>query len=281
MNEQEVIKTEVTNPEVTNTDPPEETVGDIMQKASGDGIKFWVIVVSALVYLAGIVYAEVHGLTMLQRGVVAEMRIWAQMGMIAAGISAVLFPVALKVWTIEAKQRIAAYMFYVLDFAFLAFNAFTDFNMNAGQTLAPWAVTYTTYILPASPVIVGAMWAILWELDPNVKQKVLALTLRAAMKEKMARKVADAAKGQNVTAVVNAAAEREVERALTELFGAPVTAYKMDATEYTRPRGLLQSFFDGLYGLGQRVLLSGMPSSSTPSPSTKQDQEQEQENPKR
>ena len=76
---------------------PEETVGDIMQKASGESIKFWVIVVSAIIYLAGIVYAEVHGLTMLQNGVAPDMRFWAGLGMVAAGLSAVLFPVALKV----------------------------------------------------------------------------------------------------------------------------------------------------------------------------------------
>src|SRR5688572_7816123 len=114
----EPITTNTQQEEITTaapaSDPPEDTVGDIMQKASGEGIKFWVIVVSAIIYLAGIVYAEVHGLTMLQKGVVPEMRIWAQMGMIAAGLSAVLFPIALKVWTIESKQRLAAYMFYVM-----------------------------------------------------------------------------------------------------------------------------------------------------------------------
>lgn len=257
----EPTTTEPTTTEPTHSDPPEETVGDIMQKASGEGIKFWVIVVSALIYLAGIVYAEVHGLTMLKNGVVPEMRVWATLGMVAAGLSAVLFPIALKVWTIEAKQRLAAYAFYALDFAFLAFNAFTDFSGNTGQTLAPWAQSYVTYILPASPVILSMMWAILWELDPAVKAKILALTLRAAMREKMSRKVADAAKGQNVTAVVNAAAEREVQRALTELFGAPVTAYTMNATDFeNRPRGVFQSFLDGLYGLAQRVFTSGMPS---------------------
>ncbi len=250
---------------------PEETVGDIMQKASGEGIKFWVIVVSALIYLAGIVYAEVHGLTMLQNGVVPEMRIWATMGMIAAGLSAVLFPIALKVWTIEAKQRLAAYAFYALDFGFLAFNAFTDFNVNSGGQLAPWAINYTTYLLPASPVILSMMWAILWELDPNVKQKILALTLRAAMKEKMARKVADAAKGANVTATVNAAAEREVERALTELFGTPAKRasnyYVIEADQRPTVGGLARSFLDGWLRRAQSMIMSDMPTQSAPSDS--------------
>lgn len=239
-------------------EPPEETVGDIMQKSGSEALKWVVIVLSAGVYLAGIVYAEVHGLTMLQKGVAPEMRFWAGAGMVAAGVSAILYPIALKSWAIEAKHRIATTAFYVLDFAFLAFNAFTDFNTNAGQQLAPWAMTYTTYILPASPVIVAAMWAILWELDPAVKQKVLALTLRMAMREKMARKVADAAKGQNVSAVVNAAAEREVERALTELFGQPVrpvAGYVMNEAERPTIGGLVSSFFGSLLKRAQSALL--------------------------
>src|SRR5829696_8554413 len=106
-------------------DPPEETVGDIMQKMSGEGLKWLVIVVSAIIYLAGIVYAEVHGLSMLQKGVEPDMRIWAGMGMVAAGLSAILFPIALQVWAIEARHRLVTILFYAADFAFLAFNAFT------------------------------------------------------------------------------------------------------------------------------------------------------------
>src|SRR5687768_8443723 len=129
-------------------DPPEETVGDILQKMGGEGLKWVVIVVSAIIYLAGIVYAEVHGLSMLTKGVEPDMRIWAGVGMIAAGLSAVLFPIALQVWAIEARHRIVTILFYAADFAFLAFNAFTDFNTETGQQLAPWAQSYVTYILP-------------------------------------------------------------------------------------------------------------------------------------
>jgi hypothetical protein len=84
----------------------------------------------------------------------------------------------------------------------------------------------------------------------------LQLSLRAAMREKMARKVADAAKGANVTATVNAAAEQEVERALTELFGYPVkpaAGYVMDTTQ--RPGimgGLARNFFGLLSSLVSR-----------------------------
>jgi hypothetical protein len=253
----------------TPHDPPEETVGDIMKKSSGEGVKFWVIVVSVIVYLAGVVYAEVHGLTMLTKGVAPDMRIWAQLGMIAAGISAVALPVALKVWTIESKQRLGAYMFYALDFAFLVFNAFTDFNVQTGQQLLPWAQAYVSYVLPASPIIVAAFWALIWELDPTVKESVLKLSLRAAMKQKLAHKVAEAARGANVTARVSEAADQEVERALTELFGQPVTAYRVDTTAQAGASvgGLLRSFFGSLLERAQRAYLSDMPSQPQPSPS--------------
>ena len=283
MEANEEIKQQETAQEVQQTalpDPPEETVGDIMTKASGEGWKWLVVVASAFVYLAGIVYAEVHGLTMLQKGVVPEMRFWAGMGMIAAGVSAVLFPIALKTWAIEARHRIVTTLFYALDFAFLAFNAFTDFNTNAGQQLAPWAVTYVTYILPASPVVVAAMWAVLWELDPHVRQKILQLTLRAAMREKMARKVADAARGQNVTQVVNAAAEREVERALTELFGAPVrpvSGYVMAEPKRRGLGALLTSFFDSWSKRERPTSSPAMASQSQPQPSPEDRQDQKQQ----
>ena len=254
-------------PQAINADPPEETVGDMMKKASGEGLKFWMIVISAMIYLTGIVYAEVHGLTMLQKGVAPGVRIWATLGMVAAGMTAVIMPVTLKVWTIEAKQRLFAYFFYALDFAFLIFNAFTDFNTQTGQQLAPWAQSYVTYVLPASPVVITLLWAIVWELDPSVKEKVLLLSLRAAMKQKMAQRVAEAAKGHNVSSVVNAAAEREVERALTELFGAPVSGYVMNGDDLPQRRNLLQSFFGMLSSSLQRIISMGMPSQSDNQPS--------------
>lgn len=268
-NEKEIVEPENTQ-EVTQ-EPPEETVGDIMQKAEGEGLKWLVIVISAAVYVAGIVYAEVHGLTILRNGVAPDMRFWAGMGMVAAGISAVLFPIALKVWCIEAKHRIAATLFYVLDFAFLAFNAFTDFNTNAGQPLVPWAQSYVTYVLPASPVVVAAMWAVLWELDPNVREKILKLSLRAAMKELMTRRVADAAKGQNVTKAVNEAAQKEVDRALWELFGArPAEGYYVMDEEPKRG-GLMQSFFGFLSSRAQQALSSVTGGLSQESPSEEEE----------
>ena len=257
--------TEETKKEVSqevDQDPPEETVGDIMQKASGEGLKFWVILGSVIVYVAGVVYAEVHGLNMLSKGVAPDFLVWAYVGMLALGFTALLLPLALKVWTIEARHRIGGFLFYAVDIALLGVNAFTDYGTNTGAQLATWAQIYMNYIMPATPVIAAMGWSVLWMLDPDVKDKVNRLTLRAAMKEKMSRRVAEAAKGQNVAARVNAAAEREVERALTELFGTPVTGYMMNADELPQSRGLLQSFFGMLSSRLQHAISQLTPSQS-------------------
>jgi hypothetical protein len=268
--EQEEVKQ--TESEVKQMEAPEETVGDIMQKMSGEGLKWIVIIGSIAVYVAAVVYAEVHGLNMLSRGVAPDFLVWAYVGMIALGVTALLLPLALKVWTIEAKHRIAAFLFYLVDISLLGINAFTDYGSNTGAQLASWAQLYLDYIMPATPVIAGIGWSILWMLDPDVKDAINRLTLRAAMKEKMSRKVADAAKGQNVTAAINAAAAQEVDRALYELFGArPATGYYvMDDTKHSSWGGLAASFFGWASKRVQSLVSSVTASQSTPSASDEQ-----------
>lgn len=211
MNENETTRTE-----------PAETVGDIMTEAKREAIKRIVLLLGALVYLGGLVYAEVHGLNILTKGINPEMQIWATLGMIALGISAVALPLALHVWTFDAMHRIAALVFYAIDIALLGINAFTDFNVNVGQRLAPWAQTYMTYVLPMTPVIAALGWSVLWLLDPATRALVLRQTLRASILEAKARQIANAARADGVSATVRDAAEREVHDALSELFGKPV-----------------------------------------------------------
>lgn len=264
---------EETQAQSTPGEPPEETVGDIMDKSKGEGLKWLVIVGSVIVYAAGVVYAEVHGINMLAKGVAPDFLVWAYVGMIALGITALLLPLALKVWTIEAKHRIAGFLFYAVDLALLGVNTFTDYGNNTGAQLVTWAQIYMDYIMPATPVIAALGWSMLWMLDPDVRDKINRLTLRAAMKQKMAQRVAEAAKGATVTARVNAAAEREVERALTELFGAPVTGYVMNAADMPQRRGLLQSFFDFLYSFRQPEPSGNTLTQSQPSDSSKEPQD--------
>ena len=212
---------ETTNNQQTETTTA-QSVGDIMQNGKTEAIKRLIIFIGALVYIAGIVYAESHALNILQDGVAPDFLLWAYAGMIAAGISALVLPLALHYWTFEALHRIAAFAFYGVDIALLMFNSFTDFGVNAGQTLPQWAQFYVSYILPASPVIVAMGWSILFLMDPSVKSHILKQTLQASIREALGQQMIEAAKGANVSESVKTAAQAEVNNTLKDLFGREV-----------------------------------------------------------
>lgn len=209
------MTTETKPPETVNT----HSVGDIMQEAKLAMMKRLVMLAGIVVYIAGVVYAEVHGFSLLSKGVNPEFLIWAYLGMIALGVSALALPVALHVWTFDATQRIAALAFYGVDIALLGINSFVDFETNTGQALASWAQVYADYILPATPVLCAVGWGLLFLLDPAQKLLQIQQTLKAAMQEALAQQIIEAAKGNDVTEEVKSAAKVAVTKTSRDLFG--------------------------------------------------------------
>lgn len=210
------------------TEAPGGTVGDIMQNAQNAATKKMVIFSGIGVYLAGIVYAEVHGFSILSKGVAPDFLFWAYLGMIALGVSAVALPLALHSWTFDAMHRNAALIFYVLDLALLGTNSFVDFGVNTGQALPEWADMYKTYIMPATPVIAAMGWSILFLLDPAQRMNQLKQTLRAAVQQALSQQIVQAAKSPLIAAEVARAAARAADDAVRDLFGS--------TTAIARPR---------------------------------------------
>lgn len=196
-----------------------QTVGDIMKESTQKAIRTLVILAGVAVYVAGVVYAEVHGFSILSKGVASDFLMWAYVGMVALGITAIALPLALHVWTFGAMHRIAAFIFYALDIGLLGFNSFVDFGVNTGETLPQWAQMYKDYLMPATPVVAALGWSILFLLDPATKALIQKHTLRASIRESLSQQIIQAAKSSNVTGRVNAAARLEVDDALTSLFG--------------------------------------------------------------
>jgi hypothetical protein len=196
-----------------------QSAGDIMAEGTQRALKKIVIFLGILVYLAGVVYAEVHGFSVLSKGVDPDFIVWASLGMVALGVSAIALPLALHVWAFEAMHRIAAFVFYAVDIALLGINSFVDFGVNTNEALPQWAQLYADFVMPATPVIAAVGWSILFLLDPATKASIMAQTLRASIREALSQKIITAAKGENVTEAVNAAARLEVDKSLTDLFG--------------------------------------------------------------
>jgi hypothetical protein len=234
--------TEETNTPIEPTPTPEQeperdapagTVGDILSEAKNRSIKAIAIFASILIYLAGIAYAEAHGINMLTKGVNPDFLMWAYVGMVALGLTAIILPIALHFWTFDHLQRMVTIGFYVLDLGLLIFNAFSDYGMNTGAQLSSWEQMYVNYIMPATPILMMIGWTLIWNLDPSTKAHTLRQTLRTSIIQAKANQIAVAAKAASVSNAVNSAAEREVEDALTELFGKPVKINRNELTTKT------------------------------------------------
>jgi hypothetical protein len=88
------------------------------------------------------------------------------LGLFTLELSAVGLPLAIHFWTAPGVHRIAALAFYFVDLALLAGNAVLDFRLNAGEALTQPMRLYLDFIAPATPLVVGLMWSVLFILDP-------------------------------------------------------------------------------------------------------------------
>jgi hypothetical protein len=211
-------------------------VGEIMKEGTHRALRKIVIGGGILVYVASVVYAEVHGFSILSAGVKEDFVIWATVGMVALGITALALPLALHVWAFEHLHRLATCAFYAVDVVILGINSLVDFNVNTGQQLATWAQIYLDYILPATPVIAGIGWCILLLLDPASKAMILRHTLRESIREAKAQQIMQAANSDNVSEAVREAARAEVDSVLTELFGRKVITMRQHEAPTTTPQ---------------------------------------------
>jgi hypothetical protein len=256
--------------------PRERGVGELMKEGTRKAVAGFALLVLIAAYLAGLTYAEVHGLNLLRTGVAPDLLMWAYIGMVSLGALAIALPLLLHFHAFDPTQRLWTYIFYALDILLLGVNSFIDFSGNNGRELVQWAQMYRDYILPSTPVIASVMATVLLLLDPHTKALVLRHTLRAAMVQKQADKVIEAANDPRVNATIDAAAGEEVTRAMEDLFGyriTPIQGYVMDTTQPKR-LSLAARFFDYLYERVTRALSSDTPGQSQPSPSDEPSQDQ-------
>jgi len=184
------------------------TVGDVMSKAKAKALKSLAIVAGVLVYAAMLAYTGVHNYTLLTAGVQDDLLLWAIVGVVALEISAAALPIALHYWTHAPLQRFAALAFYAVDLALLWLNVVLDFARVAGgmATMPAWASLYLDFIAPATPLVAGMGWSLLWLLDPAQQERATLEALAASTRQVLAERVTEAAKSADVEALVQAAA---------------------------------------------------------------------------
>lgn len=203
------------------------SVGNEMNEGRMKAIKGFLLFASILVYLAGIMYAEVHGFSLLSKGINPDLMMWAIIGMFALGITAIALPAGLHFWFHAPQQKLFAYGFYLLDLTLLFFNAVANNAWTRGTDMPFWLSLYMIYVVPATPVICALGWSIIWILDPSSKERSMIESLRASARETLARKVAIAANNADINKQVDAAAQAMAASIISQTLGASLSVTRI------------------------------------------------------
>lgn len=204
------------------TEATETTVGDMMTKQNKDITKILTYALGALVYLSGVLYAEAHGFAMLSKGVSAEFMIWAVLGMVAVGITALVLPIMLLQVIKDPLQWIMCLIFYAVDVAIMCVNAAVDFMGNTGGALPSWGMLYISWILPLTPVIVSAGWMVDFLLDPDIRQRIKLASVQAAIQTSRLNKAIKHASTEEAGATIDGQAAMDAQDLLADALGHPV-----------------------------------------------------------
>lgn len=211
--------------------------GNYMQTGKDQAVQSLVSFCGVLVYVAGVVYAEVHGYALLIRGVDPQFVLWSTVGIVGLGISALFLPLGLHYSFHAPLQRIAAFCFYGVDLGLLVFNALVDyaFKTGTGEALPGWLLAYMEYVLPATPIIAAIGWSLLALLDPGQKQRGMIEMLRASTREALASRIAEQAKAVDISAEVDRAAAQMVRDIVGVTLGASVAQTSQALPQGTTP----------------------------------------------
>lgn len=194
-----------------------------MENGRGQAVKTLINTCGKLVYVAGIIYAEVHGYSLLSAGIDPDMLLWAIIGIVALGITAVILPEGIHHVFHAPLQRMAAFGFYALDLVILFLNAVLDYNLRSGGTITSWLDVYMTYVVPSTPVIAALGWTTIFLLDPAARERMTVEALRASTREVLAMRIAEQAKAADVSEAVERAAQSMAREVIGQTLGVSVS----------------------------------------------------------
>jgi hypothetical protein len=198
------------------------TVGDLMSESRRRAFRALAIFVGLAVYAGMLVYAGVHNYSLFTRGLREDLVIFALLGLFTLELSAIGLPLAIHFWTAPGVHRIAALAFYFADLALLTGNAVLDFRLNAELALTEPMRIYLDFIAPATPLIVGLMWSMLFILDPANRIRDMEMELASAARSALATRIAEAAKAADVNAIVEEAARAMARDLVARAVGRPL-----------------------------------------------------------
>jgi len=222
------------------------TIGNAMKESSHRTYQMLAFGLGILVYFAGMLYGAVRSYSLLANTVDPSLILWATIGIIALELTAVGLPLGIHFWFAPGPQRMAGLGFYAVDLVLIIANSIIDYGRHTGTLLPAFLTAYTTFVLPALPIIMMVAWAVLWMLDPSVRQRLMQMTVQAATHESVLSHMQDATEAIDIADMVRETAEETARAIVAQTLGrtgssrGPVSVFannraRLNATSFAPP----------------------------------------------
>lgn len=195
------------------------TLGDLMRSQRRDAVKAAAIFMAVALYGAVLLYTGVHNFNLMSRTVAPDQQLFAITALLCLEGAAIFLPLAIHFWLAPGPQRLVGYVLYAANFTIVVLNTILDAMTHRAESLPDWLNLYATFIVPATPVLIGIGIAFIFILDPSRKIHDARAAAESASMDAMALHMREAASRDEVNEAIRMAALKDMQEATGRVVG--------------------------------------------------------------
>ncbi len=195
------------------------TLGELMRSQRRDAVKAAAMFMAVALYGAVLLYTGVHNFNLMSRTVAPDQQLFAITALLCLEGAAVFLPLAIHFWLAPGPQRLVGYVLYAANFTIVVLNTILDAMTNRAEAMPDWLRLYATFIVPATPVLIGVGIAFIFMLDPSKKIHDARAAAESASMEAMALHMREAANRDDVNEAIRMAALKDMQEATGRVVG--------------------------------------------------------------
>jgi hypothetical protein len=195
------------------------TMGELMRAQRRDAIKAASMFMAFVLYGAVLIYTGVHNFNLISRTVAPDQQLFAITALLCLEGASVFLPLAIHFWFAPGPQRLVGYVLYAANFTIVIMNTVLDAISNRAATMPEWLSLYATFVLPATPIVIGVGIAFIFLLDPSKKIHDARAAAEAASMDAMALHMREAANRDDVNEAIQIAAVKDMQEATSRITG--------------------------------------------------------------
>ncbi len=195
------------------------TLGDLMRSQRRDALKAAAMFMAVALYGAVLLYTGVHNFNLMSRTVAPDQQLFAITALLCLEGAAIFLPLAIHFWLAPGPQRLVGYLLYAANFTIVVLNTILDAMTNRAEAMPDWLHLYATFIVPATPVLIGVGIAFIFILDPSKKIHDARAAAEAASMDAMALHMREAANRDDVNQAIRMAALKDMQEATGRVVG--------------------------------------------------------------